>query len=142
MYHVLVPVDNDSDRSLNIAETAISIPWDPNDISVTVLNVVEEFDAVDDSGGQFSSEELLERTDPPESVEVVRDTLDNHGFSVNTHRSHGNPGETILRIASDQDVDHIVMGSRKRSPVGKAVFGSVAQAVLLSSQVPVTIADQ
>jgi nucleotide-binding universal stress UspA family protein len=37
------------------------------------------------------------------------------------------------------DVDHVAMGSRQRSPAGKAIFGSVAQQVILDAAVPVTV---
>jgi nucleotide-binding universal stress UspA family protein len=37
------------------------------------------------------------------------------------------------------DADLVVVGARKRTPVGKAVFGSVTQSVVLDSPVPVTV---
>lgn len=49
----------------------------------------------------------------------------------------GQPADEIVRYSQDQNARYIVIGSRKRSPVGKAVFGSVTQSVLLNADQPV-----
>jgi len=49
----------------------------------------------------------------------------------------GKPDEEILAAARNADARYIVVGGRKRSPVGKAVFGSTTQSILLSSDRPV-----
>ncbi len=47
------------------------------------------------------------------------------------------PGDDLLRFAADESVDLIVIGVRRRSPVGKLVLGSNAQDVLLGADCPV-----
>lgn len=47
------------------------------------------------------------------------------------------PAEDLLRAADDVDADLIVIGLRKRSPVGKLVMGSNAQEILLNADCPV-----
>lgn len=49
----------------------------------------------------------------------------------------GYPENEILRYASEQDAEYIVIGGRKRSPIGKALFGSTAQAILLEADRPI-----
>lgn len=51
----------------------------------------------------------------------------------------GDPQEVILSKAESEDVDHIFIHGRQRSPTGKAVFGDLAQAVILNFDGPVTV---
>jgi nucleotide-binding universal stress UspA family protein len=47
------------------------------------------------------------------------------------------PAEDLLEIARERDAELIVIGVRRRSPVGKLVLGSNAQDVLLEADCPV-----
>lgn len=49
----------------------------------------------------------------------------------------GDPADRIVDYAHDQGAHYIIVAGRKRSPVGKAVFGSVVQSVLLNAECPV-----
>ncbi|WP_345416394.1 universal stress protein [Actinomycetospora chlora] len=47
-------------------------------------------------------------------------------------------GDAVLeRLEADADLDLLVIGVRRRSPVGKAFLGDVAQRLLLEAEVPV-----
>jgi len=72
-------------------------------------------------------------------VELVEARLDELGITNDRVLHVGDPAEAIQSVARDRDVDAIVLGMRKRSPVGKALFGSVSQTVLLNTDRPVIV---
>lgn len=49
---------------------------------------------------------------------------------------------SIIKYADDQDARYIVVGGRKRSPTGKAIFGDKTQSILLNSTRPVVTVMQ
>jgi nucleotide-binding universal stress UspA family protein len=46
-------------------------------------------------------------------------------------------GEDLVQLADENKVDEIVIGVRRRSKVGKLLFGSTAQYVILNAPCPV-----
>ena len=51
--------------------------------------------------------------------------------------SYQSPGEDLVQFAIEKGVDEIIIGVRRRSKVGKLVFGSTAQYVILEAPCPV-----
>jgi nucleotide-binding universal stress UspA family protein len=49
----------------------------------------------------------------------------------------GDPIDELNRFAEDQDVDYLVIGGRKRTRIGKLIFGSTAQSILLNYDRPI-----
>lgn len=49
----------------------------------------------------------------------------------------GDAADEILRYSADNNARYIVISGRRRSPVGKALFGSITQSVLLEADRPV-----
>ena len=47
------------------------------------------------------------------------------------------PGEDLVTFARENDIYEIIIGIRRRSKVGKLVFGSTAQYVILEAPCPV-----
>ncbi|ELY38957.1 universal stress protein [Natronorubrum tibetense] len=144
MYQFVIPVDEDETRAKNAAEYVTELIGEsgldvgPESLSVSVVNVFKEFKAIDD-GGNVKSKDLYDEDALPESMVTVRDLLTAAGVSVDLERRHGDPADEIVEYADSVDADTIIVPGRKRSPVGKAVFGSVTQDVILDSDRPVTI---
>ena len=47
------------------------------------------------------------------------------------------PADQLLRVAHETNAELIVIGVRRRTPVGKFILGSSAQTVLLAAECPV-----
>jgi len=47
------------------------------------------------------------------------------------------PGEDLVEFAKNNDIDEIIIGVKKKSKVGKLIFGSTAQYVILEAPCPV-----
>jgi nucleotide-binding universal stress UspA family protein len=69
-------------------------------------------------------------------VEMER-RLSKKGLRVRTRVALGRPAEEILAAAKASGADLIAMTTQARSALGRIVFGSVAEAVLHASPVPV-----
>jgi nucleotide-binding universal stress UspA family protein len=60
--------------------------------------------------------------------------LASSGIEVEVRRSMGaDVGDQVLAVAQDVSADLVVIGLRRRSPVGKLLMGSVAQRILLGA---------
>jgi nucleotide-binding universal stress UspA family protein len=74
-----------------------------------------------------------------EWLEYTKQFFSTNGIPVETHLlvRGVTPGEDLVQFAEEHDVDEIVVGIKKTSPVGKIVFGSNARHVILNADCPV-----
>jgi nucleotide-binding universal stress UspA family protein len=59
------------------------------------------------------------------------------GYEIKTATDAQDSAEELIRTAETAEADFIVIGLRRRSPVGKLLLGSNAQRVLLDAACPV-----
>jgi nucleotide-binding universal stress UspA family protein len=83
------------------------------------------------------STEAIEKAE--EELESIKELLERDGIPVETHLLvRGlSAGEDIVKFAREHQIDETVVGVKKTSAVGKAIFGSNARYVILHAPCPV-----
>lgn len=75
--------------------------------------------------------------------QAVHESLDEYDIDrIETKGRVGDPTDKILAEVEQSDPRYLVIGGKQRSPVGKAIFGSTAQSVLLNAPCPVVLASK
>lgn len=69
----------------------------------------------------------------------VAERFADHGLKAEMEVRFGNPGEEIIKAATEYGSDIIAMATRSRRGLARLVFGSVADEVLRESHVPVLL---
>lgn len=85
-------------------------------------------------GGYYLDRATEDAADMAE--DVAQATLDGQ-LNVEAEGRVGDPVTEIINVAQDLDARYIVIGGRKRTPAGKALFGSATQSLLLNADRPV-----
>jgi nucleotide-binding universal stress UspA family protein len=88
-------------------------------------------------GGPGFDQEASNKADS--HMQDVRRQLDASGvpYDVRQLVRGFEPSEDLIKVAQDTDAQLIVIGLRRRTPVGKLILGSNAQRVLLDAHCPV-----
>jgi nucleotide-binding universal stress UspA family protein len=94
--------------------------------SLVVLNAASGDSLVDP---RHASADAMAEIEKELATAGVRHTIE--------HRTGRNPVDEILEFAGRDDVELVVIGMRRRSPVGKLLMGSAAQQILLEAPGPV-----
>ncbi len=139
---VLVAVGpNDVDRIERLAEEAAEVAA-PAGATVVIGHVFthEEYEQTRDNlsfdrDAEVTPDIVAKRHS---AVRDLVDRLEEAGVDYRIRGVLGDGGKAIVDLAEEEGVDRVLVGGRKRSPTGKAVFGSVAQEVMLSAPCPVT----
>ena len=126
MYEVLLAVDGDEQRAVSQARAVADLPGATDEKHVTLLHSFTD----NPSGASANQVAAVRR-----ASEILEET----GIDVDVYEESGDPTEAIMDVAADLEADLICVGGRKRSPAGKALFGSVAQDVILTADRPVLI---
>lgn len=138
----LVAAVDDSDRASTVLSRAATLAADLDE-PLAILHVLRRSELVDvlekDVEGQAFTdnyevqrvgEDIVERA--AAEPEAVHDPDD-----VEVDIRVGDPADEITTYADEVGARYVVVGGRRRSPAGKALFGSVTQQVMLGASVPV-----
>lgn len=139
--HILAPVDG-SDYSEKAFEYILD-KLSPGTLTIVhVINPVSVWEYGDEESFDYESyqrEQERRQQRAEELLASLKVQAEDAGIDTNVVLTAGKPSKKILEVAEEETVDHIVMGSRGRSGVGRVLFGSVAESVTRRASVPVTI---
>ena len=133
---------SDADRVERLAEETIDVAGPAG--STVVIGHVFTQSEYDDALDKLDFDTQAEEVSPNDvatrhaTIRELASLLDEAGVDYVVRGAVGDHGKAIVDLAEEVDADRVVVGGRKRSPTGKAVFGSVAQEVMLSAPCPVT----
>ena len=143
--HVLVAVDGSAQSEY--ALEFVADEW--GDVPTTLLHVIDPAQAGYDAGVLPSGSEAWYRSATENADDLLaeytkrlaatRAVEDGTAATIDTRTEVGRPATTIVEVVDDVDADHVVVGSHGRKGVSRLVLGSVAEAVVRRSPVPVTV---
>lgn len=87
-------------------------------------------------GDKTENEKIIEAE---KNLEQAKTYFDDFGVKSKSHLLIRGlaAGEDIVKFAKENNVEEIILGVRSRSKVGKLIFGSTAQVVILAADCPV-----
>ncbi|QIO24935.1 universal stress protein [Haloarcula sp. JP-L23] len=129
MYQVLVAVDENVQRSMEQARAVTNLSGEIDSLSVTIAH-------------SFSYKSTDDDIEDLESVSEVTSFFDEIGIDYQLQQAQEEPTDFVLSTAAEVGADLICVGSRKKSPVGKALLGSVSQQLILRSDWPILLAGK
>lgn len=136
---IVAAVDR-SDRAPAVVREAASLA-EGFDETLHAVHVMERSEFV--ARQRDESEQTGEPIDLEAIREIAAEHADDAAKAASIDRPYdsvglvGDSASEIRNYAESNDARFVVVGPRKRSPAGKAVFGSVAQSIILDSPCPV-----
>lgn len=128
---IVIAAINESDLDESVVAEAETLARSFGD-ELHVVNV-RSYDSLDGP----ESATVTERSVKEAVAGVAEELTDNVNVPSVAVGLIGNPGEEVLEYASSVETRYIVVGESKRTPIGKALFGSRLQKILLGANQPV-----
>jgi len=130
---ILVPVDGSPPSTAALAQ-AVAIAEDVGaNVEVLYVRAPDEFEVGSSTESSAGARRETERTRTA-AIAAARERL---GEKLAARDERGDPIREILRAASDDRADLVVMGTHGRVGRLRALIGSVAEAVVRNSPCPV-----
>lgn len=135
---VLIPTDG-SDAVRPAVETALNLAETYN-ATLHVLYVVDQPASVSGTGEGFTGlDNLLDELEEEghRATDAIAARAKDSDIETKAAVRRGNPRDDILTYATEHDMDLIVMGTHGRTGVKRTLLGSVTEAVVRHSEIPV-----
>ncbi len=137
---ILIPVDG-SPASLRAVDFAIEMVTQNPSTSLVLLHV-QSIPAIELAGASAAMDTNWHEAGSQASAKALKDAIGKSeaaGVTFKTLVRTGQTAEAIAQVARDQDIDHIVMGTRGLGSVQGLILGSVAMKVIHLAEVPITL---
>lgn len=137
--HILVAVGEEEQNASAIAEHVAEIATGVG-AEVTLFRAFTEgefSDWLDEMG--YDSAQPVELAQRHRVVNEMANILRDSNVKLTVEARVGPPAESVVDYVEQNEVDHVFLGGRRRSPTGKALLGSVGQQVLLRVDTPCTL---
>lgn len=111
---------------------------------IIFCRIIDEKKVQNNVQRQANAEREIESIDEMEEIaKIEANNIASDAFGDDIpYRAIGLVGtipDDLIQVAEEENCDHIFVSGKKRSPAGKAVFGDVAQSVILQFDGPVTV---
>ncbi|EMA54304.1 universal stress protein [Halococcus salifodinae] len=138
---VLAVGPQDDDRLDRLAQAVLQVAK-PTDATVVLTHVFtqEQFEnvAAEIDLPNATTEDVNTVLKRHQSVRRLERLLEEHDVDYDLRGVVGDVSDGIVSLAGETNADRVVVSGATRSPVGKAMFGSTTQDVLLGAPCPVT----
>jgi len=135
---VLIPLDGSevAESILPFAEK-VAGPLDAEVVLLRVVEPVSPVEAMGAAGVAIPDTLFLRELAAKDYLTALAKGLETKGLRVRTALRVGTPAAEIVAAAADEKADLIAMTTHGRSGFRRVLFGSVAESVLRSAEVPV-----
>lgn len=138
---VLVPID-DSAPAQRALEFALAEHPTAN---ITIMHVIPVPDA--DTYRMLTVDQLSDADDIQQKryqeakkiIEAAEETGEGHKGTISSTIVAGMPAETIIDYVENTGTDYLVIGLNKKTTASRLLTGSVAETVIQTAPVPVTV---
>ena len=137
---ILIPVDGSANAQRAVEYVINNIAAFKEPPQLLLLNV--QWNVATGNVKLFIDQETINdyyREQGMAALQVARQTLDAASLPYQYHISVGTPAEAIVKYATEQDVDQIVMGRQGEGGLQALLLGSVVSKVLHLATMPVLL---
>lgn len=136
---VLVPLDGSAEGTVALRYAFETFPEAVFTVAYVVDTITEYSDSYKQSSRQSKRRQKGTRDKTDQIFATVTELSNEYNVDCSPLTLTGAVPDALLSCAEDTDVEYIVIGSRNLAHLTKAILGSVSEAVVRRSPVPITV---